>query len=893
MRDASKGVGSGASQADVAREALLRVGIPALPGVHVPRSRLSSVLSRSEGVPLVLLSAPAGTGKTVAVTDWIRTLEDGPTAWVAFERGETGFWPRVLESLEGVGIDPSAVGPATSDTCLGSGRIIVLANLVVELRGRLTLVLDGYELASRELADELDFLLRHCGDGLRLVVIGRVDPVLPLYRYRLTDSILEIRAPDLAFSDEEAGRLLRATGVELSGAAVRSLNRRVRGWPVGLRFAARTLVHQPSPEEYVATVVEQTGEINEYLVAEVLDAQPPEVRRILLASSVPDTFRAELLALLVGQEAVKAMPELSASTAFVEPVPDQPGTFAFYPFFRDLLRAQLAYESPELAVELHRVTARWEAGRGAHLKALQHLATIGDWEEIASYLVRNALVAQLLLDAPDGVLRGLAGKVPHDLRTAEAGVVRAATALGRDDGDRCSAELSEARALAPTPGAAPIVSLAIIVVDALRGALEDPAARAAELACAAERALSEVGPRCPGPRLLELTTVVDFAAGAAALRQGSLERAALALSGVAAHQGEGTSMRLRMQTLGYLAVVEAVRGNLSDAVRHAEQALTAASEARRLSFDTPPAAHVALACVAVDRDEREVAHLHLAACASSRWLPRDPVCRSLVRAAQAALDGASGDPGSTLDLLELEAEATAVHDPWSARRLRVVAARIGLAAEEHERALAVLEVAPDQDDPEQLEIAVTAAAVHAEQGVARRDGITRALAGDQEVPLDTRVRALLAEAALLVQQGAPVRARAALERSLDLAAPEQLRRPFRDAGPSVQQLMTGDTRLIAEHSWLQARTHDLDADRLPLGSSDAHALPMVVEQLTAKETEVLGHLAELLSTDEIAEKMFVSVNTVRTHVRSILRKLGVNRRNAAIRRARELGILTT
>jgi len=156
----------------------------------------------------------------------------------------------------------------------------------------------------------------------------------------------------------------------------------------------------------------------------------------------------------------------------------------------------------------------------------------------------------------------------------------------------------------------------------------------------------------------------------------------------------------------------------------------------------------------------------------------------------------------------------------------------------------------------------------------------------------TEVMALLAEGARDLHQHAPVRAHVALDRSLRLAAPEGMRRPFREGGPRVQELLASDPVALREHAWLtQGPVGDTMAGPASSHHARSRAAEPPLEELTAKELEVLVHLAELLTTEEIAGRMFISVNTVRTHVRNILRKLAVNRRNAAIRRARELGLL--
>jgi LuxR family transcriptional regulator, maltose regulon positive regulatory protein len=163
--------------------------------------------------------------------------------------------------------------------------------------------------------------------------------------------------------------------------------------------------------------------------------------------------------------------------------------------------------------------------------------------------------------------------------------------------------------------------------------------------------------------------------------------------------------------------------------------------------------------------------------------------------------------------------------------------------------------------------------------------------------LQARVSKLLVEALLATRSSSQGRVRTLLDRSLRLAAADELRRPFREAGPAIGRLLTTNADMLLHHRWLTDPTapgaeasasHDLDASSTP----PAGLASVMVETLTPKELEVLGHLEQLLTTDEIAAEMFVSVNTVRTHVRSVLRKLGVNRRNAAVRKARELGLVS-
>ena len=862
--------------------ATARYGIPQPPSAHVPRPHLFRALAGSADVPLVLVSAPAGAGKTDAVADWARAEPDGAVCWVAFEDGDTSFWEPVLASLRehGLGVPASWTVPASGG--LGSLRLSALAGLVVGAPQRLTLVVDGYELASVAVAREVDQLLRHTLGRLCVVLVGRVDPVLPLYRYRLSDSILEVRAPDLAFSDDEAKHLLKSMGVELGEGDVHDLNQRLSGWAAGLRFAARALVGRDDPADYVATVVEQTTDISEYLVAEVLDAQSPDVRRFLLDTCVTAEFCADLAALLGGAGAVRTMNALVDRQAFVQPVPGRPGFFHHFPFFRSLLLAELSYESPERLVEVRRIASGWHRTHERYAESLALLATIGAWQEMASQLVDDGLVGRLLLEAQAGALVDVARRLPASVDTPAASVVRAATALrqGEAGKERCAWELAAGRRVLRGEDLDPPLLVALAVTDALRACLTDDLAQAVAAIAAAERLLagSPASPAHAGG--VELETAVAFAASIVSLRRGDLAGARAGLSRTAALAPGSVSAGFRADCLGHLAVADALDGELGASVHHAEEALAVASQAGLGHLEVPPSAHVALAWVGVERCDPHLTTEHVTAARSTRTLPADPFCASLVEAATAALEEATGRAGPALDRLEEAVDVSARSDPWVADQLRVEAARLSVREGAPEHALEVLESVERPDRPE---VSVAAAAALAEQGFPRRvDGLP---VRDGAAPLGTQVRALLVEACQTAHDRSPGQAMPALSRALRLAATEHLRRPFRESSAS-RRLLNADPRLAQEHGWL----HHVGAGatRARQGHAD---LPIVVEPLTPRELEVLGHLARLLTTDEIAQVMFVSVNTVRTHIRKILRKLGVNRRNAAIRRAHELGLL--
>lgn len=904
--------------------------VPDLAPLHVPRPRLTAALDRASGVPLVLVSGPAGSGKTSLVVEWLRHggARRDAIAWVTFEDEDTRLWQPLLTALVRLGLRlPASIARPVPDQLLGHTRLGALATTLASSARRWTVVLDGYELRSAELAEEVDHLLHHSYGALRLVVAARVDPVLPLYRYRLAEDLVEVRAGDLAFTDEEAAELLRACGTSLGTAGVRALNRRLNGWAAGLRFAARDLAAHDRPAETAASAIAQDADINAYLVAEVLDGLDPEDRRLLMRTCVPDVLRPGLAEELAGPGAGRELAVLAQANLFLEPVPEEPGCFRYSPFFRDLLRAQLAAEDLAGAAVLHRRAATWLREHRMPARAVAQLAAGGLWSDVADRIVEDLLVPGLLV-GHDERLVTIAREIPADLPGPAACAVRAALALAAADLDATAAELGRARA-ADGP-VSHNLSLALTLIDMVRGCSTDPAASAERLVAEARVALDVAGNPAasnagPGPIAL-----VDLAAAIIGLRQGHLGLARAALRRV--EDVPGLPSRLGASVLGHRALTDALDGLLTQARRRAVRAVALMDDAQVAVADRNAAAYVALAVVALERDDLAATAEHLAAARACRSLAAHPVCRTVASGVAAHLEATTRPAGPVVDRLVAVSALALDHDPWLAGWLRLQAAQIALAHGLADRAVETLDVlvreASDTVTEEGLGGTVIAAAASAERaaeastaGPAVHPTLDLAPSSTVSRPLPTEVSRLLVEALHESRGRSPQRAVTLVDSALRLASHEQLRRPFREAGPSVRRLLASHPQLVRRHRWLvpvrvPARVPGVAPGALagvssatvppgrrpppratrrtppvPVREEPTDVAGLVTEPLTAKEREVLGHLEELLTTEEMAEKMFVSVNTIRTHVRSILRKLGVNRRNSAVRRARELGLL--
>ncbi len=872
-------------------------GIPALPRHYVSRPRLLDALDQNHSRPLILVSAPAGSGKTALIADWVATGHAvHRTAWVTFEEQDDAFWPGLVSCLEALGVPVATAGFTGAPGALDRRLLTSLAVAVAGSTDPLRLVVDGYELVSADVANDLDFLLRHSGHRLQLVMVTRADPVLPLYRYRLEDTLAEIRMANLAFDDDEARQLLKVAGVDLTTESVRELNARTKGWATGLRFAAKILVDRDDPESGVADVAGDTGSIGEYLMGEVLAAQTPAVRKLLLSTSIPDTIQPGLAEELAGRSAARTLAFLTRVNAFIEAVPEHPGFYRYHPFFRDLLRAELAYESPKQMVRLQRKAARWFAREGLLAASVNHFAAIDAWAEAAGEVVDELAVGQLLVDHGTSALGRSLRRIPADVADPSVSVVRATLALADGDIERFSEELEHTLEVSEEERSShPSVSLAVAVLQAVRARFSGDPRNAIALAEAAEQALNQPQTKSRADTHPELAALVLASKGIAMVRRGQLTKADETFTA-----GTGAATRpgcesLLVECLGYMALIGCFQGQLSRARTLASRAVGIADSLSIPMEDRQSAAQVALAWVDVEQYELRSAVEHVKVARKSDFISGDFVVRALLAMVTARLQVARGDLPGAITTVDRAVSDAADPASWLVVRLRIEAANLRLANGEGEVAVLDVEGLGEGNEAE-VALVLAQAQMQSGQDSAVEDSLARVLV--RGAPSTALVTGWLVESARQLRRHSPARARVALDRSLKLAEPECLRRPFLEATPEVRKVLVREAQLITRTSWLHVPSDPghvrITTQRRAPREAETEADPAtpVVETLTEKELEVLGHLAELLTTEEIAGAMFVSVNTIRTHVRSILRKLGVSRRNAAVRRARELELLT-
>ncbi|MEU6505964.1 LuxR C-terminal-related transcriptional regulator [Streptomyces sp. NPDC046942] len=866
-----------------------RFAVPTRPVTFLRRDRLLGHLGDDPPTPLTVVHGAAGAGKTLLVADWA-SARDGPVAWLTARVADKGcgtFWAYLLQALRLAGLPLAGdVGFPTEPGRVPDALLTRLAAALSARTAPVIVVVDEYDRATDpEIADQLEFVLQQAGHGLRLVLVTRTEPLLPLHRYRAAGAITEIRNAELAFTRDEAADLLALHGLRLPADDVDALVERTRGWAAGLRLCALAARDEPDPRTYLQEFEADRTTIADFLLAEVLKRQKAGAQDLLLRTSILERVCPGLADALTGRtDAGLILTGLHRENAFVEYLGHD--WFRLHPLFGEILRAHLRVRSPGLETELHRRAAHWLRHSGSLGETLGHAAAAHEWETAAGALVGDLAIGEIFTGLHVDDLSELFAPMGPGPAGPATDLVRAARALSRHDLERGLPRLHRAaHALAPRgasaeddPDGLAATRLSCAFLETLAARLTGAPGRAETAAQAAERLRRDV----PG-RLLdehpELIALLHTHLGSARLWAGRMREARAVLTAVVDSGRAEETAQAREECLGHLALIDYLKGRPGRAERTAWATVTAAGGHR----GPPPApgpglAPLVLAAVAVDRDELDRAQALLDAAADPRGLPPDPVAQAGESIVTGRLLLARGDPQAALEAVDRTVVAEEA-SPWAAAHTACVAAAAHLAEGRPETAVKLLAEQPDGEP------VCLVGAAQAELAAGRPEaaaGLLGRVGPQSRVGPAVAVRAALVGAQVAGEAGDLARQRGLVAQALREARRERLRRPFVDAGPWLRPLLrTVPLRALAE-GWLTPGP--------PVPGGERPPLP-VVEELSGRERDVLLRLAQMMSTEEIAADLYVSVNTVKTHLKSAYRKLAVNRRHDAVRRARDLGLL--
>ena len=848
---------------------------------EVLRPRLFDVLD--EGVrerALTLVSAPPGSGKTVLLSSWLRERPPSfPYVWLTLQEGDhASLWAPLLAAVHN-----SAQPQELAD---GAGGLVDhFADTLVELAEPLVLVVDDLHNATPAACAALARLLHSPSPQLRIVASARMDPPLALHVLRLTGDLAELRARDLAFAEDEARELFANFGLEIDGGRLRAVLERTEGWAAGLRLFALSLLGRPDPDAVFESLDLDERPVAEYLAAEVLATQTPETRDFLIRTSVVATLDGELANALTGRtDGDRMLERLYHENLFLDRVPDDTGSYRYHQLFRALLLAEATYELGGRVAALHQRVAVLLAQRGQPIAAVQHAVEGGSWELVSTLLADNWAVA--LAAEPDHNSSELLAVVPPDY-AASSPVVAAFSALLRlvaGDARRASALLAGAtksRERVPKagrPGFDALTRYASALAARARGNFP----HAAELAATQiERAPVEAASAVAEDRRRALGLVT---LGVAQLWMESPAHAqALLEEGVALTRMTGDPVA-EADALAHLALVELLQGQLRRSARLARAALVL--DEARLPAERPAAlvAHVALAFAQHTWGDDEAAHSSLTAAGAIARRTGDVPGRALAALASARIAASTGGDDADDALLQLRgvrSRSPVTKYALVSQHVDALEARLLAVTGRFDEAGTVV---ADLDSDAHLVLA--AARLQLAQG--NPAGALATLDGRRgDLPI-IEVEARVTEAVAHHATGDAVRAERSLEAALVLAEPELIRRPFLDAGLPARDLLAEHLRTTNVHRWLATELVAALDGRIRQGGT---APAELLEPLSEREREVLRYLPTIMSNADIAAELFVSVNTVKTHVKSIYRKLGATRRQDAVRCARQLRLL--
>ena len=866
----------------------------------IDRGDLLAALDRAATRKVTIISAPAGSGKTSLLRAWAdRPRQPRRLAVLQVQRDQQDaqqFWLALLDAVrQATGTDSGAEPPAATPDFNAPAMADRVLSELADARSSVTLVIDDlHELTSPEALAQLTRLLTNLPPQVHAILTTRHDVRLGLHQLRLAGELAEIRAVDLRFSERETRELLDASGIMLSEAGVALMYQRTEGWAAGLRLAAISLAGHPDPERFVAEFSGSDRTVAEYLIAEMLERQPPDVQDLLLRTSLLDRVNGELADLLTGRPgSERILLELADTNAFVESLDPERIWFRYHHLFADLLRLELRRTLPEEVPTLHRRAAEWFIRHGQVVDAIRHTQAAGDWPEAARLLADQSF--SLTLDGQAQTMQALVRAFPPGADHPELALVRAMGDLAQGRLDEAAAHLAVAEAHVRTTPPDRRRRLGVAVAS-LQLSL---ARRRGHLAGVIKQARFLASP-ITGPSDEDIALGSDLRA-AALMNLGTAEAWTLGrpdAPDAERHLREGAVLAreigrpyLEIGCLAQLGFASLVLHSFATTQQRCREAIALAE---RHGWGAEPVIAPALIMLAGtlvwtgEFDEGE------------RWLRRTeralqtdtgPDIRLLLHQTAGILHAGRGRHHEALEELSAaeylgsqlaDSQALATR---ATRWLPATQARLGMTGEAR-ALLATL----DDERASSGEIRNARAVICLAEGnpAAALAAVADVLDGTAPVlgyvtVMEAHLLAGLAHRELGDQRAASQ----AAERALALAEADRLVLPFAMTGS--RELLEALPRHESAHAALLADILDVLHGSSPAAKEQSSSPP--AEELSPGELRVLRYLPTNLSRPEIAGELSVSPNTVNAHVRSIYAKLQVRDRSSAVRRARELRLL--
>ncbi|WP_427131233.1 LuxR C-terminal-related transcriptional regulator [Pseudarthrobacter sp. S9] len=865
------------------------------------------------------MSAPAGFGKTTLLAEWLGETsgEDRCVAWLSLDPADNepaSFWTYVVTALQtavpGVGstaLELIASSPLPTELVLAT----VLNELAAAPNG-VWLVLDDYHLVdSHDVGDGMVFLLEHLPPHVHVVISTRADPDLPLSRWRVRGELVEIRAAELRFTSEEAAAYLNeVVGLDLVAEEVAALEERTEGWIAALQLAALSLQGRDDVAGFIARFAGNDRYIVDYLVEEVLQHQPDRVRGFLLDSAVLDRLTGPLCDAVTGRDdGSQMLMALERANLFIVPLDDRREWYRYHHLFADVLRARLLSEQPKRIPLLHQRASRWYECHDLAEEAVRHALAARDFDR-AAYLMELA-VPTIRRNRQDAMLLGWLKALPDDAvrRSPVLSVFYGFMLMISGDLHGVEPRLDDAeRALAAVPdGSAPPwadteeLQTLPATIAVYRASLAQARGDVAGTSEHARHALDLAG---PGDHLAR-GAAAGFL-GLAAWAKGDVSAALQTFTQAVASLHAAGNLVDELSSTVVLADMCLAAGRPSKACRLYQSALQLAEAQGEHVVRATASLHVGLS--EIDREVGDLgsAKRHLEAAAV--FLERAPMTESRYRwfVAMGLLAHAEGSPEGAINLLDQAEQLYRRGFFPDVRPIAAMKARVWIAQGKllqaadwaRERGVSVTDDASYLSEFDHLTLVrllIAQHRAHPDTGATDHAGplLDRLLeAAETSGRAGSLVEIRMLQALAHDAQGQRPQARVALGRALaEAPEPGEYVRLFLYEGAPMMGLLRDATRhgVAGDHARRLLRLGTSaeaqapgSGQRPPSSSSDS---------LSGREQQVLRLLGSELSGPQIAGELFITYNTLRTHTKHIFTKLEVTDRRAAVRRARERGLM--
>ncbi|UCD38255.1 MAG: helix-turn-helix transcriptional regulator [Fidelibacterota bacterium] len=884
--------------------------VPPLRADLVPRRRLMALLDEGTDRSLTLISAPAGYGKTTLLNEWVHR-DHKPVAWLSLDPDDNDparFVAYIIAAIQTVekevGNDAAAILQSPRTPPIET----VLTSLINDITGRsieITLVLDDYHLVDTQQINHIvEFLLTHSPARLHLIISTRSDPALPLARLRARGQLTEVRASDLCFSIEETSQFIqKGAGIDLSSDELGKLVSRTEGWIAGLQLAALSMRGRNDYATFINSFTGDERHIADYLVEEVLNRQPEEVQTFLLETSILERLSGPLCDAVVGRDgSQQILRELERSNLFIVPLDSERFWFRYHHLFAELLHQRLHQIHGNLDPQLHRRASIWYESNGLTAVAINHALSAKDYDRAMELIEQVA--EETFMRSELATLLGWFTEMPEDtLRSRPLLCTYQATAMllgGRP--------LEEAEAHLPDTINADVSDAVAGAIALFRSMVTAYAAERLESMELANQAL-ELLPR----ENLFFRSMAAGILGLNAFYSGDLEAANEALENAAHISEQAGNFMNAVLAVSHLAELAWMQGQLQKAESLYQRALQLGTDEHGRLRPIAGLALTGLGGLRWEHNDLQAAYSMTTQgiALTNRWgetgaitghltLARILQSQGDIKGTQAEIDSAK-QIAINFDAMEMDdilvdlyqtrvwvaqgnldaatkwisdraldgelGSAASVKDEYKGPStiLRILEfmtlARVENARNQPDRALKVLEVA--------LQLA------------------------DQGGFHTYRIEIYLLQSLALLQQGDTHEAVETLARALELGEPGNYIRTFIDHGEGLGTLLgkildrqqTDEDRIQVSPDYVKKLLLALKTK--PVIQSDGS----LVEPLSSRELDVLRLMATGLSNSNIAQNLFISLNTVKTHIKNIHSKLHVHTRTQAIAKAKEIGLL--